>query len=117
MKCRLTGIEAPLVKAHIIPQSFYALRRDQQNSFLLLQSEVQHYPKRAPIGIYDQTILSLEAERLFSDVDDHACEVLIKGIPNRTPINESPSPLGFTLAGCDYRKMKLFFVSLLWRAS
>lgn len=117
MKCRLTGIDGPMVEAHIIPRSFYRLESQNPKPLMILQSEVKHYPKRSPTGIYDSTILSLEGERLLSPLDDHACAVLLDGIGKRIPLDESKSPVGYILNDYDYRKTKLFFISLLWRAS
>ena len=117
MKCRLTGKEGAPADAHIIPRSFYRIDSEQQKPWMIIQSEVQQYPKRSPIGIYDNSILTVEGERLFSQYDDHACEVLINHIATRKPTDNAESPHGFYIDGVDYRKLKLFFISLLWRAS
>ena len=49
--------------------------------------------------------------------DQHAQEVLLKEIQEDTSIFYGQKRVAYQIAQFDYKRLKLFFVSLLWRAS
>ncbi|MDQ8184254.1 hypothetical protein [Pelagicoccus sp. SDUM812002] len=84
---------------------------------IALQGDDSFRPQRATAkGIYDNSILVLEGEALFSDWDGYACELLVKLKANGQRIFVDGKEAGLEIADYDYTKLKLFFVSLLWRA-
>lgn len=56
--CMLTGVRGPAVKSHIIPESFYLIPEGLGTKVKLVTDTAGHYPKRCPIGVYDQRILT-----------------------------------------------------------
>ncbi len=109
MKCKLTNTEGKGINAHIIPKSFYAIDPEETTE--------GHYTKRCPIGIYDSGIVTDEGERVFSDWDDYASELLIEKKLSFEPMIHNGEIVAFQIHDYDYKKLKLFFLSVLWRAS
>ena len=117
MKCKLTGVEGKGVDAHIIPKSFYAIDPDEKLPTKLISNAEGQYPKKSPQGIYDQTILTEEGERVFSDWDDYGARLLLKGKSEPESLRNNGEIVAYKVAEYDYAKLKLFFLSILWRAS
>lgn len=117
MKCKLTGTEGKGVRAHIIPKSFYAIVPDETQPTRLVTNAKGRYSQKVPIGIYDDTIVTDEGERIFSEWDDYACDLLLTNRVNFEELKYDERVVGFQLADYDYAKLKLFFLSVLWRAS
>lgn len=114
MKCKFCLKEKPLIKAHIIPEGFFRRLRNGQAPPRLVTSN--EYPKRAPIGVYDTTILCADCERLFGDWDDHAQQIMSE-LPIGEPLKSEDKTVAYKISDFNYNKFKLFFISLAWRAS
>lgn len=119
MICSYCGEDKKLIKAHIIPEAFFKRLRDgkQEPSPLLLTNKNDVYPKRSPIGIYDCNILCLECEKQFGDWDNYAQELLREKSGNASPIMVAGKCEGYEVRKYNYTYLKLFFISLLWRAA
>lgn len=117
MKCKLTGNEGKGVRAHIIPKSFYAIDPDEKGPVKLITNMRGKYSKKVPVGIYDTTIVTEEGERFFTEWDDYAAELLIKNKAAFEPVVHNDEVVAFHIENYDYRRLKLFFLSVLWRAS
>jgi hypothetical protein len=115
MICKLCEKDGKLIKAHIIPESLWPHRKSggKQKVYSSLN---KYYPKRSPKGIYDHTILCEHCEKLFSPWDDYAQSLLLTDIEGNYII-EHAKKVCFEIKDYDYSKLKLFFTSLLWRAS
>jgi len=75
------------------------------------------HPKRTPTGIYDRTILCAGCEPLFGPWDQYAQDVLTDNPPGQ-PQKVGDRIVGYEVTGpWRYDLVKLFFVSLAWRAS
>ena len=57
MICRGCNQDKKLVKAHIIPESFFRGLRGEKEPAKILSNRKDFYPKKSPIGIYDTEIL------------------------------------------------------------
>jgi len=117
MICRFCDEENKLGNSHIIPKSFFPKNSVDSMPNKLLTNAAGEHPKKAPAGIYDKTILCLSCERFFDRPDNYAKQLLLgqqEGLHNICLNNEK---VGYEIWGYDYRALKLFFVSLLWRAS
>lgn len=115
--CLYCGQERTLVKAHIIPEAFFRDIRGEASTLYFIMNEPGTHPKRAPIGVYDKQILCGECEKSFQNVDDYAADLLIR---ERDSAFERKSLTGGTIYVAeqfDYHRLKLFIVSVLWRAS
>lgn len=117
MKCKLTNTEGKRVKAHIIPKSFYAIDPHETQPTKLMSNTKGQYTKKCPVGIYDDTIVTEEGERIFSNWDDYASDLLLKHKSLFEPLYHNGRIVAFQISEYDYTKLKLFFLSVLWRAS
>ena len=114
-RCRLCG-KSPvqLVDAHIIPTSLYGdAVKDPRGPAKLMTNTKGVFPKRSHTGIYEKNIVCEPCEARFSPWDDHASQVFIKSEPE--PIRHGKEIVGYLYGTPDYRKLKLFFISLIWR--
>jgi hypothetical protein len=110
--CKLCENEvAALTRAHVIPKSFFEIGPRSAAPRLVTNSKGV-YPKKTPIGIYDQTIVCAECERRFDRCDDYAAKLLL-----HSPGKFVRQPGGFLIPKYDYHLLKMFIVAVLWRAS
>jgi hypothetical protein len=115
--CKGCGNEAVLVKAHIIPESFF-VAYDRSVGVSRLMTDINGvYPKRVPIGVYDENILCRACEDTFQEYDDYAAKVLLNEKSAFNELKHNGSIVGWQRTNVDYKKLKIFFLSLLWRAS
>ncbi len=116
MVCKGCGESRKGVRSHIIPESFFRVIRDNDYTLKIISTQPGEYSKKAPIGVYDSGILCKNCEDLFSKLDDYGAKILISR-KELKPLFSNNSTVGFMLNGVDYRLLKLFFISILWRAS
>lgn len=115
--CKLCKQVKKLVKAHISPRSFSL--RAKGGSKQLLEAR-QHDVKNVEDwqnGIWDDQILCEACEGGFSSWDGYGFEVL--GNPpgnDALPQNDSEVQ-AYIIKDIDYGRLKLFVLSVLWRAS
>ena len=116
MFCKLCGENNKLVKAHIIPESFWKhLQVPGKVAKLLARNS---YPIRVPVGVYDSKILCGECEKKFSDWDSYGKGFLIDSFDKSAiPYPDRDDVLAYIIKNYDYDKLKLFFLSVLFRAS
>jgi len=115
--CRLCLQDKKLIDAHIVPAGFYRyLYPDEvdypdskKKSLIMVQDDGHTHPR--PIGEYDKNILCAECDNRLGIYDGYVQELLLKTIP--LPFHK----LTDSIQDIDYKKTKLFFLSLLWRAS
>ena len=117
MVCRYCGHHSKLIKAHVIPEAFFRRLRAGKSPPILLTNKEDDYPKRSPIGVYDRNILCRACEPLFGDWDHYAQALL--DIEPRGAVNviERGQIAGYEVREYRYDLLKLFFISILWRAS
>ena len=116
MICKLTGNDGQPAKAHIIPESFYLINRSEKGPLKLVTNTSGVYPKRSWTGIYDETIVTQEGEKRFLEWDDYAYRLLVEQINTAAELKHRGSVLAYIYDSFDYPKLKLFFLSVLWRA-
>ena len=115
--CRLTGSRGSGVKAHIIPRSFYDFDKvDHKPGRVIKLAGERTRIAKSPIGEYDDQIVTVEGETYFSEGDTYAYDCLIRRGQEGKLYHDGQQPLCIEIADFDYRKFKLFFLSLLWRA-
>lgn len=115
MRCLLTGIEGKGVKAHIIPRSFYDL--DYLQPLEIITNSETGYNGKSFVGIYDKNIVTAEGERIFSPWDLYAHQLLISGCDSFEKIVLDGKVIALRTPSYHYSNLKLFFISVLWRAS
>lgn len=116
-ECKLCLQQKPLIKAHIIPQSFYATNN-------LLFADGSSFAKRRPNGSYDSGILCQTCDGdVIGKFDTFAKKILIdrKGVIKKTFHNPSRPQQALSFYRLEdktgYDKLNRFFISVLWRAS
>lgn len=119
MRCKLCNNKTQLVKkSHIIPQFMYDGMFDEKGRISQLDLKNPNREVYIQSGIWEKNILCFKCENEFlSQFEGYAKVVLFGGkyswgdIPNYSHLNKN-----LTVAnGIDYNKMKLFFLSILWR--
>jgi len=76
-----------------------------------------YYPRVKPTGIYDRFVC-LPCERRFGPWDQYAQHLLEGGETRRERVPDAAGrTIGYSIPVVDYDRLKLFFVSVLWRAS
>jgi len=117
--CRLCGRDRRLVKAHAIPEAFFRVFRAGGENPLLVSNIPDAFPRRAPIGVYDDGILCEECERTFGEVDDYGIRVLLTEFDElfQPVVDDSGRTVGFQSRDIDQELLLRFLVATLWRAS
>lgn len=115
--CKLCLQNKKLIKAHIIPEGFFRPLRSGNLAPEMHTSTPGSYPKRSPIGVYDPSILCSECDQKMAPWDDYAQELLIHQFSAARRVVLQGQTVARRIDKFDYRKLKLFFLSLLWRAS
>lgn len=117
MICQYCGEDRKLIKAHVIPEAFFRRLRDGQAPPRMLTNKENEYPKRMPIGVYDNSILCEACETRFGVWDTYAQELLGMEPKGASRIAKEGVLAGYEVEDYRYDLLKLFFISLLWRAS
>ncbi|MDK2756394.1 MAG: hypothetical protein KYX66_06625, partial [Blastomonas fulva] len=121
--CQLMGTTGPLRKSHLIPNAF--MRRTGPEPFL--ESDGKSRTKKRQTGWYDECILGIAGENLIASYDDEAARCFIDGgfTYRRRRLPSDPNLLiddfvaseSYMVHNADVRKIRLFAMSLLWRAA
>jgi hypothetical protein len=111
-----------LVKSHIIPRSFFEIedfhQKAPEKTLSILSDFEEFKPIRRPVGIYDEDLFCNECESKFMKYDDYAFKLLIEKRHLRKPqMDETGRKIGEYYDAYDYDMLKLFFMSVLLRAS
>ena len=78
MNCKLCGENEKLIKAHIIPEGFFRPLRSGKMVPEIHSNIKGVFPKRSPIGIYDNTILCEKCDKYLGVWDGYAQKLLIQ---------------------------------------
>lgn len=118
MKCKLCEKDKKLIKAHIIPKAFFRALRvgDKPAPLVDVSPSADADVKRSPIGVYDMDLVCSGCESLFGDWDAYGQSVILN-IDERVELKNDGKIVADIVKNYDYDKLKLFFISLLWRAS
>lgn len=122
MFCQLCQQQKKLMKAHIMPNSMNRVLRnvlgDDLNSPMLTIEKETGKTKPLPMGVYDKTIICSSCDGGFSPWEKHALEVLFTNHKwSNLRYNRVAKPVCYTLLNGEYAALKLFVLSMLWKAS
>jgi hypothetical protein len=117
MICRLCGAEKDLIDAHVIPRPFFGEVDSGHRRAKVMSNRDAEFPRRLPIGLYDPQILCAPCDNLIGTWDEYGVEVLIQKRHAFKPVPSADDPVAFVLDQFDYARLKLFFLSVLWRAN
>jgi hypothetical protein len=115
MFCKFCLKDSELCKSHIIPDYFFKRYSGPEPENVLKEvNPLQPFQPRRPKGLYEK-LLCPNCESLFAKWDDFAIKFFQKSEQwNRICIEKGAY---FEVLNVDYKEIKLFFMSLLWRAS
>lgn len=122
MKCKLCNKDKKLQKkSHIIPDFMYQDLFDEKHRL----HEVQLKPtlplknKTKQSGAYEKNILCQSCDnKILGRLETYASQALYGGIDLAIENKVGPSASPYiNVKGLDYKKFKLFLLSILWRAS
>lgn len=117
MICKLCGENKKLIKAHIIPEGFFRPLR-YGSAVPEIHSNINGvFPKRSPIGIYDKNILCEKCDKYIGSWDDYAHQLLIQDFSEELAVQKGNTKAAYKIDNFDYKRLKLFFLSILWRAT
>jgi len=117
MICRLCGLDKKLIQAHVIPRSFHRLIPGAKQPPRVITNVRGRYAQKVPKGVYDSALVCEDCERRFSSWDDYGAEILLKNWNTFIPVADGGTMIGSYLPAYDYKRLKLFFLSVLWRAA
>ncbi len=112
MLCALCKKDSQLQRSHVIPEFFFAPLYDEKHRFNLLtvvpgeRDLIQQKGAR-------ESLLCLDCERRLSRFERYASLVLNGGAPG---VEAQRDGAFIRVRGIDYKKLKIFFLSLIWRA-
>jgi hypothetical protein len=112
MPCALCLKRKELRKSHIIPEFLYKFIYDDKHRYFVLTTIDDEPIKRQWTGIYERLLCS-ECESLVGGYEDYAARVLNGGVP----ITSQKLSDRMVFGGIDYKRFKLFQISLIWRAA
>ena len=115
--CKLCEKEnIAMAKCHVIPRALYGKSlKDPLGPAKLITNTPGHYPKKTRIGIYDSGIVCQACEQRFGPWDDYANTLLLRSDPDEV-LEKGDQRGAYIYKKPDYKRLKLFFMSMLWRA-
>jgi hypothetical protein len=120
MKCKFCGEEKPLIKAHIFPQQFHKPITCAEKKHHVVIADALDKPGILQSGSVDKTILCEKCDNeVIGKWDKYATEFFRQQDTwDKTTISGDDGPIVvYIVEDFDYAPLKLFFISLLWRAS
>jgi len=118
MKCKFCGNESNLIEAHVIPAGFFRrIKQQDKRALEIITNRAGECTKKAPLGVYDKTIVCYSCERIWQEWDNYAQQLLADKPLNGRARYHDGKKICYIVDNFDYRKLKLFFISVTWRAS
>jgi hypothetical protein len=118
--CKLCQQDRPLIRSHIIPDAFNRdIKGDDAKPPVMISNNPEHRSKRRPGGHYDDGLVCGPCEQLFSPWDDYAARFFLNQFrEDGQPLNASTGEvMAYRYDNVDHKNLKLFAISLLWRAA
>jgi len=117
--CKFCREDRPFIRAHIIPAAFHRdLQGGSDRPPIILGTSPQWFPKRNPGGLYDETMLCGSCEARFGPWDQYGAQCLLQNFEtDQRPISPTDTSLGYQMVTWDERRLRMFAISLLWRAA
>lgn len=106
--CQLCGGTRELSFSHIFPEFFYESNYDEQHRFVSVTSHPMHRPRSTQKG-FREHLLCAQCETQFARYESYAATLL------RLADAASSTPGGIALHDVDFKTLRLFGLSLLWR--
>lgn len=110
MKCALCQLGKPLHNSHIIPEFFYKLIYDNLHRFHVISTDSSKPETFGQKGVREK-LLCNACEQKFGRWEKYAKEAFAEGRGIKIVRHNKH----FKLENLDYRRFRLFLLSLLWR--
>lgn len=114
-ECRLCGQQAKLCRSHVVPEFCYARLYDPNHRTRVINLKLKGYPSENLIqkGLREHLLCS-SCEQCISKYEHKFKSYWYDspGLPERMDLRYG----GIQMSGADYASMKLFHLSVLWRA-
>lgn len=110
--CRLCPAEGPLCNSHVIPEFLYKPLYDEKHRLTVFDAELGELRHKPQKGTREH-LLCEECETQLSRHERYV-EQLLSG---RIKVNSVRERRWVTLSGLNYKSVRLFGLSILWRAS
>lgn len=119
MPCRLCKKEVELIRqSHVIPKFMYKGIYEKNKKFVEVNLFKPDDPKFRPTPAYDQYILCRECDNIvLSRLETYASEIFYEKTDLKIEKERETGVTSLIIKGVDYKKFKLFLLSILWRAS
>lgn len=114
--CRFCEQNKKPIKAHIIPKFFFNLARDEKDPYYVFSGNGKR-PKKSWMGIYDTNILCQKCDNALGNFDNYARQFFTEELDDCGYFHHNGKPICHVGKKFDYKKLKLFCISVLWRAS
>lgn len=113
--CKLCGGTGPLAKSHILPMSLYGSTIGcASGPARIFSGSPVRRPVRSRTGEYDTELLCLDCEASLSLYDGYANELFMQRHPDSI-VRDGSSLLAYRYNGVDFERLRLFFITLVWR--
>ena len=117
MQCKFCGSDKKLIGAHIIPAGFFRRLKRGQGPLNIMTNKDGEYNKKSWVGVYDRNIVCSDCESLWTEWDNYAQKLLADQPLNGQARYYGQQKIAYVVTDFKYEKLKLFFMSMLWRAS
>lgn len=117
MVCKFCSKDKRTINCHIIPHALYKPLLKSGEIPKIYTNTEGVYPKKSPIGVYDEEIVCADCEKYFNDCDAYAADFFLHESHEEHVIKSRDGIAAIIVEDFDYSLLKLFGVSLLWRAS
>ena len=116
MKCKLCLEKEDIQVSHIIPDAFFRFVKDKKEN-VGKYIEVSESGNKFAQESYAELLLCRECEQKFSnEFESYVIELVLRN-PKNVGVSSTKGSKQVTFTNLDYRKLKLFQMSLLWRAA
>jgi hypothetical protein len=117
MLCRFCEKDKSLIKAHVIAQCLHEPLLDSSGPMMLISKDLNSYPKKSPIGQYDTTILCADCDGIFFPWEQYTAGLLTTSNAYDKYKERNSWDDFYVVGRFDYSRLKLCFLSILWRMS
>jgi hypothetical protein len=117
--CRLCETVAPLVRSHTIPQALHkdVQKYEETGQFSKMFSDKFNYQPESRTGVWDRMVCD-SCEKKFQDWDDYGVNFVRehRSAEQGLVLGEGGKSIALVVQKPNYKKLKLFVLSMLWRA-
>jgi len=116
--CRLCGTaQEKFQKSHIIPDFMYRDLKNSQSQILRMRMPFGKRLRHIPTGFYEKPLLCTSCEKMIGAWESYAEKMLTRNNHFEVPKDKTAGELIRLVEDVEYKRFKLFLLSIVWRAS